>query len=180
MKRILFIIDAQNDFCSPGGSLFCANAENAVNNICELLKTKKFDKVICTMDKHGSDYPETKEGKSITVKHCQHGTWGYLLNRNIYDALYEPEWVVYEKDSFMLDVSDMEQLLDEYSECKEMEIYVCGFATDICVINNALLLKNTFGKKHDIFLIENCCSGTSDEMHKHAVDIMCGNFIDIV
>ena len=46
MKKILFIIDAQNDFCSKGGSLLCENADNAISNICELLKTKKFDEVI--------------------------------------------------------------------------------------------------------------------------------------
>jgi len=178
MKKILFIIDAQNDFCSKGGSLLCENADNVVNNICELLKTKKFDEVICTIDTHDSTYLSTKEGEKLPVIHCQKDTWGYFINKDIYDALYEHKWYIIHKNSFMLEFDDMIECFDVEKE--EYEIYVCGFATDICVLNNALLLKNTVGKWNNVFVIEDCCAGTNSEMHNKAIDIMRTNLITII
>lgn len=39
----------------------------------------------------------------------------------------------------MFEFDDMIECFDVEKE--EHEIYVCGFATDICILNNALLLK---------------------------------------
>jgi nicotinamidase-related amidase len=178
MKKILFIIDAQNDFCSQGGSLLCKNAESAVGNICDLLETHDFDEVVCTIDTHDKNYLETKEGEMLPVEHCIYGTHGCLLNKNIYDRLYRHKWSTISKNSFMMEFDDMIELLDV--ERDDYEIYVCGFATDICVLNNALLLKNTVGKWNDGFGIENCCAITSSEIHDKAIEVMKTNLIKIV
>ena len=178
MKKILFIIDAQNDFCSRGGSLVCEHAETAVDNIRRLLETEKFDRIICTLDTHGADYIITKEGQDLPVEHCQKNTWGFLPNRKIYDALYEPSYEVINKNSFMVKPDDLHNYFD--TETEKYEIFICGFATDICVLNNALLIKNTLGQLYDVSVIENCCAGTTAEMHVKAIEIMKGNFIKIV
>lgn len=78
----------------------------------------------------------------------------------------------------MLKFDDMIECFDVEKE--EHEIYVCGFATDICVLNNALLLKNTVGKWNNVFVIEGCCAGTNSVMHNKTIDIMRTNLITII
>lgn len=183
MKSVLYIIDAQNDFCTPGGSLCCANAEPAVRNIIDLLKNNEFDSVACTKDSHDDLYLKTIEGKHLPIKHCIYHTDGWKINQDIYNALYhQKEWLSQEKEQFMLDDYQIEDAFDDmYIEDEEdVKIYVCGFATDICVLNNALILKRHFSNKAEIYVISDCCAGTSEEMHNKALDIMKVNHINVI
>lgn len=54
MKNSLLIIDPQNDFCSPEGSLFVKGAEEDCRSIKKVLENldKKIDSIIITMDMH--------------------------------------------------------------------------------------------------------------------------------
>ena len=178
--RVLFIIDAQNDFCTKGGSLVCEKSKSVVKNICELLRKIKFDKIVCTLDTHDNRYLNTKEGQYLPVKHCVKGTWGHKLNREIYSQLYDCEYTTVEKGGFML--GDIDGIIEHDDKCSivpNIEIYVCGFATDICVLNNALMLKAKF-PQCDVFLIESCCGGTTQDNHNKAVSIMGINQVNII
>lgn len=175
----MFIIDAQNDFCHKDGSLTCENSEKAVKNILVMLANNGFDKIVCTQDRHGQDYMNTIEGKHLPIWHCMEGNWGEKIRKEIYMALYEQncDWILITKNTFMLKHETIEE---ELENCiGEWEVYICGFATDICVINNALLLKQFFPLS-EINLIKNCCAGTSVEMHNKAIDIMAINHINIL
>jgi len=175
-KKILFIVDAQNDFCHKDGTLPCEGHEEAVNNIVKLLDNNKFDEVVCTADTHDDDYKRTTEGKHLPVEHCMEGTWGNFLNKKVYDALYQQHWIVLGKTGFMVKPGSLKNIFnDDYW----YDVYICGFATDICVINNALLLKQFFPYS-EVSLIKNCCAGTSVEMHNKAIDIMAINHINIL
>ncbi len=182
MKKVLFIIDAQNDFCHPDGSLFCHNGQSAVNNIVSLLKDKTFDQIIVTEDHHCDTgivhYLDTNEGKHLPVKHCIDGTWGALLHKDIYIALYEPDYDVIQKYTFMADPYVVSNNIIS-NEDERYEFYICGFATDICVLNNALLLKHLFNEC-EVNVIENCCAGTSENMHDMAIQVMRANHINII
>lgn len=50
--KVLFIVDPQNDFVDPAGSLYVKGAEVAIDNICKLLKERDFDRVIISQDSH--------------------------------------------------------------------------------------------------------------------------------
>ena len=50
--KVLFIVDPQNDFVDPKGSLYVKGAEEAIDNICELLKSGGIDRVIVSQDSH--------------------------------------------------------------------------------------------------------------------------------
>lgn len=178
MKKCLFIIDAQNDFCTENGALVCKESGEVVKNICELLRTTEFDKIICTLDTHGDDYLETIEGTHLPVKHCIKDTWGHRLNKDVYMELYNHHWWTVEKNGFMLNMHSLGKLFE--NEYGDYEFYVCGFATDICVLNNALMLKGAFPNMGEINLIENCCAGTTKEKHKRAVEMMKNNHINII
>lgn len=54
MKTLLFIIDMQNDFCSPNGSLYVPGAENDIERIRNLiaLKGNEISNIILTQDNH--------------------------------------------------------------------------------------------------------------------------------
>lgn len=181
MKNILFIIDPQNDFCGHMGALRCENAQQAVDNICELLNINEFDEIVCTKDTHYNEDPSyfcTKEGLNLPTPHCIKDTSGWRIHKDIYDALYKHEWYTMEKNQFMLTPNQLSELEEDY-EGEECNVFVCGFATDICVISNALALNNTL-QNADVFLIEPCCAGTTDTAHEKAVEIMKTNQIEII
>ena len=54
MKTLLFIVDMQNDFCLPRGSLYVPGAEKDAERLGRLIDRKKeeIDKIILTLDQH--------------------------------------------------------------------------------------------------------------------------------
>ena len=54
-----------------------------------------------------------------------------------------------------------------------------GLCTDICVVNNAMLLK-TFLPETKIIVDSDCCAGTTQQMHNEALNTMrsCHILID--
>lgn len=54
MKTVLLIVDMQNDFCLPSGSLYEPGAEKDVERLSRLIKKKTtvIDKIILTADEH--------------------------------------------------------------------------------------------------------------------------------
>ena len=54
---------------------------------------------------------------------------------------------------------------------EEVTITLVGTCTDICVVSNALILKNVF-PDYTIEVMENLCAGTSPENHMAAIDVM--------
>ena len=56
MKTVLLVVDMQNDFCLPSGSLYVPGAEKDVERLSRLIKEKMtvIDKIILTADGHRS------------------------------------------------------------------------------------------------------------------------------
>lgn len=52
MKKVLFIIDPQNDFVDPRGSLYIPGAEIAVDEICKVIESENPSKIVITQDTH--------------------------------------------------------------------------------------------------------------------------------
>lgn len=50
--KVLFIVDPQNDFVDAAGSLYVKGAEEAIDNICKLLREGGYDRVIVSQDCH--------------------------------------------------------------------------------------------------------------------------------
>ena len=76
MKKLLLVIDYQNDFVS--GSLGFEQAVSLEDPICRKIESylKNGDDIIFTLDTHGQDYSSTQEGKKLPVVHCVQGTHG--------------------------------------------------------------------------------------------------------
>ena len=165
--KTLVVVDIQNDFVS--GSLGSAEAQAVIEPVCDLIRSWKGD-IIVTLDTHGCDYLETREGHMLPVSHCIKPTQGWQLNNNVAEALSMKPRVSYiEKNTF--------GSFDIYST--DDEIVIIGLVTNICVINNALILRNLYPEKQ-ISVVSECCAGTTPEDHQKALDIMKTNHINIL
>ncbi len=133
MKKLLIVIDMQNDFID--GALGTAEAEAIVPAVKAKIESFPPEAVIATMDTHGPDYLSTQEGRKLPVEHCIRGTEGWQLSPALAERLSAAR--IFEKPSF-----GSLRLAEELQKEPELEeIELVGLCTDICVVSNALLLK---------------------------------------
>ena len=191
MKKILFVIDMQNDFID--GSLGSDDAKKIVPNVVKLMQTWGNDKehnIWYTYDTHYEHdtiatpvYENTLEGKMLPVKHCIVKTPGWQLNEYIADEIVKRNSIydrTFQKTTFgSLDmVNEASKYLWENVNSND-EIHICGLCTDICVVSNVLLLRAKFPNLK-IYVYENCCAGTSKEAHEAALTVMKSCQIEVI
>ena len=85
MRKILLVIDMQNDFIN--GALGTPEAEAIVDRVAEEIGKYPAGDVIATRDTHPENYLETQEGRNLPVVHCVQGTTGWELHPKIAAAL---------------------------------------------------------------------------------------------
>ena len=166
MKRILVVIDMQNDFID--GALGTEEAVGIVDKVVEKIHSysRPGDCVYATRDTHGEDYLETSEGKFLPVKHCVKGTKGWEIRGEVARALQERKAVIVDKPTFGSE--ELAQKLWEESREEETEIELVGLCTDICVVTNALLLKTKLPETK-ISVDSSCCAGVTPSSHSAAL-----------
>ena len=71
MKKLLIVVDIQNDFVD--GALGTSEAQAIIPNVISKIQSWDGD-VLCTQDTHSDDYLSTREGKYLPVAHCVEGT----------------------------------------------------------------------------------------------------------
>ncbi len=166
MKKILVVVDIQNDFVN--GALGSPEAVAIVDNAAK--KIKDFDgDIFVTYDTHFENYMETLEGKKLPVPHCIKGTNGWELNAKIADALKGKNYKTVEKLTF--GSVDLPSLVKDVIGDDTAEITLIGLCTDICVVSNALLLKANL-LDCEIFVDASCCAGVTPDTHNAALDTM--------
>ena len=184
MKKILVVIDCQNDFIT--GSLKNEEAIATVPNIVGKIKNEEWDAIFATKDTHNEDYLTTPEGEKLPVEHCIFGTEGWMIEKSIAEALEEKGFIVTYINKPTFGSFDLVDRL--YSYIKDMaflpegeKVYIefVGFCTDICVVSNALMAKAKLYDLADICVDERCCAGTSLDAHNAAVQVMKSCQIDI-
>lgn len=174
MKRVLIVVDMQNDFVD--GALGTKEAALALGSV--VAKIECFDgRVIATMDTHQQDYLETAEGKKLPVPHCIKGTYGWELNEKVREALEKKDYRTVEKGTFG-SVSLAQELLEAWEE-EPFEAELVGLCTDICVISNALLLK-AYIPQMRILVDAACCAGVTPKTHQAALETMKMCQIDVI
>ena len=86
MRKILIVIDMQNDFID--GSLGTKEAVGIVEDVKKKILTYDKRDVFATMDTHKENYLDTQEGKNLPVSHCIENTEGWELNNEIAGLIY--------------------------------------------------------------------------------------------
>ena len=166
--NILVLIDLQNDFIS--GPLGTKEAAALINNIPTLYNQVQPDLTILTQDTHEENYLDTQEGKLLPTKHCIYNTSGWQLSSVVQPLLFEHNVITTYKNTF--GCYELPQIIKRYiPELKNATIHLAGLCTDICVINNAMILKSAF-PEIPIIIHSTYCAGTSPEAHENALKAM--------
>ena len=84
MKKLLVVVDMQNDFID--GSLGTKEAVAIVPNVVKKIKEWDGD-IITTQDTHLDNYLATREGKYLPVQHCICGTYGHKINDKVNEVI---------------------------------------------------------------------------------------------
>ena len=165
MRKILIVIDMQNDFIDA--ALGTKEAVSIVEAVKDKIRSYAPENVIATMDTHGENYMETQEGKYLPVPHCIKGSEGWKIRSDIAALLEGAK--IYEKPTF--GSTALAADLKELSGREEIELELVGLCTDICVASNALLLK-AFMPEVKISVDAACCAGVTPEKHMAALETM--------
>ncbi len=171
MKKVLVVVDMQNDFIDR--SLGSKEAQRIVPAVVAEIE-KDYDKVIATMDTHEENYLVTNEGKHLPVEHCIKGTDGWKLNPEIQNALQKKDAKILEKPTF-----GSEELINILVEDNPDVVVFTGLCTDICVVSNALMTKAALYEK-DICLKEDATAGVTVEKKNAAIETMRSCQIEII
>lgn len=163
MKKVLVVVDMQNDFID--GALGTREAEAIVPYVKKKIEEYKRsgDTVIFTRDTHDKDYLKTQEGRKLPVEHCIKGTFGWEIS----PELDTKDSMIIDKNTFG-SVSLMSYIAENY---KDAEFELVGLCTDICVISNAIMLK-AFLPEAVITVDASCCAGVTPQSHKNALEAM--------
>ena len=170
MKKLLVIVDMQNDFVD--GALGADGGREAVRTARALIERERNrgTQVVFTKDLHDENYLKTQEGKRLPVPHCIKGTQGALLANELDSA----DSKIFEKDTFA------SVALAEFARKEGFnEIAFAGICTDICVVSNALLVK-AFCPETRVAVYAEACAGTTRENHLAALQTMKSCQIDIL
>lgn len=165
MKKILIVVDMQNDFID--GSLGTKEAQKIVQSVMYKIKQYNTSNIYATRDTHGADYLSTQEGKNLPVEHCIKGTKGWEIREEIAELLDGA--IIVDKPSF--GSLELAELLYEENKKEELEIELIGLCTDICVVSNAILLKAKMPEVK-ISVDASCCAGVTPESHTAALETM--------
>ena len=173
MRKILIVIDMQNDFID--GALGTAEAVGIVEAVKEKIRSYPAADVIATMDTHFDNYMQTQEGKYLPVPHCIRETAGWEIRPEIADLLKEAK--IYEKPTF--GSTQLAEDLKAVAEKEEIELELIGLCTDICVVSNALLLKAQMPEVK-ISVDASCCAGVTPVKHEAALETMRSCQIQVI
>jgi len=172
MRKILLVIDMQNDFID--GPLGTPEAEAIVDKVVHIIYKYPLEDIIATRDTHGPDYLDTMEGKHLPVPHCIKGSLGWNIHPRV-AAMLNGATIV-GKSTFAS--KKLAEKVASMAKTEELDITIIGLCTDICVVSNALLLK-AYLPETPIHVIASACAGVTPESHQAAIKTMQMCQIDI-
>lgn len=158
---VLLVIDLQNDFVD--GALGNKGNDKIVKPIESLVEN--FDgEVIFTRDTHDENYLESLEGSHLPVKHCIKNSkgWQIKIDTKNHKIIDKPSFGSYELVEYLKKLNEKEKIEN---------IYMVGICTDICVLSNAILIKNAL-LDTEVTVIEDLCKATNEKNHKIALEAM--------
>jgi len=154
--KALLIVDVQNDFCT-GGALAVPDGEKVVPVINEVMD--RFKVIVASKDWHPK---KTKHFEKWPV-HCVQDTFGAAFHPQLDVEKIQEVFLKgtgNEDDgysAFEATSNNLEQFLHSH---KVDDLYVCGLATDYCVLSSALDARK---KGFNVLVIEDAARGVEVE-----------------
>ncbi len=158
-ESALLIVDVQNDFC-PGGSLAVADGDKIIpvtNDLIAIaLANKRQIPVFASRDWHPSDHISFKEQGGPWPAHCVQSTKGAEFHPDLKlpkNFILISKATDSNKDAYS--AFDGTELLEELQKRNITKLWICGIATDVCVLATVLdARKNGF----EALVITNACA----------------------
>ncbi len=172
MKKLLVVVDMQNDFVT--GALGSDEAKMLVAPMKEYIKAFDGD-VVFTRDTHTEDYMNTQEGKKLPVPHCIKGTKGHEIVDGLKE-LVKDDTKVFDKETF--GSKDFGKFIADNKD-KYEEIYFCGVCTGICVISNVLMAKAN-ACEIPVKVLADLCACVTPDSHETALNAMETCQVDVL
>lgn len=177
MKRLLIVVDYQNDFVD--GALGFAGAEKLEAPIAARIDEYRArgDQIAFTFDTHDKNYLQTQEGKNLPVEHCISGTDGHRLYGCLESKISDLD-KQFEKKTFGSDA-----LFEWLREANESAVGVgglpfesielVGLVSNICVVSNAVLAKTACPEVP--IIVDAACTASFDAaMNEKVLDVLQG------
>lgn len=183
MKRLLIVVDYQNDFVD--GALGFEGAELLEGPICRKIDEYREagDTVCFTYDTHHGDYLDTQEGKKLPIPHCIDGTEGHKLYGRVADRLLETDSVYYKPTFGSTELAErlvrLQEIADGLSTQPFESIELVGLVSNMCVLSNAVIARAACPNT-TIIVDAECTSAPDPAMNEKALDIMEGLQIKVV
>ena len=134
MKKLLLVIDVQNDFIND-------NTKDYVNKIEKLINSNKYDEIVFTKFINNEN---SKWYKELNYKGC--------IDKQGQDIVIDTqEYKIFEKTIYSALNNELRKFIKE----NDIEqIYLCGFDTDACVLKTALDL---FENNYEVYVLKDYC-----------------------
>ena len=183
MKRLLIVVDYQNDFVD--GALGFEGAELLDERIAEKIDEYReaADHIAFTYDTHHKDYLETLEGVNLPIPHCIEGTEGYELYGQVATKLRDSD-DVFLKPTFG-STALFERLLKRQAVAERIDaapyesIELVGLVSNMCVLSNAVIARTACPNVP--IIVDAACTASPDPiMNEKAFDIMEGLQIKVI
>ena len=138
--KTLIVVDYQQDFASPNGSLYVEDGEMLNGPITGLIRNPFFDRVIATKDLHPANHCSFENHGGTWPSHCVVSTFGADFHFDMYgnDQIFI-EFIIHkgrnkEVDSYSAFYDNDKKHYTGLGELvKGSDIYICGLALDYCV-----------------------------------------------
>lgn len=168
MKKLLVIVDMQNDFVT--GCLGTAEAQQIVPELKKYAEDFDGD-IVFTQDTHQENYPETQEGRKLPVTHCIEESEGWQIIPELQELTKRAK-KIFRKPVF--GSVELGQFAKDYDE-----VYLCGVCTGICVLSNAVLVR-AFGPEVRVCVLSRLCACVTPESHETALKAMGTVQVDLI
>ncbi len=140
----LVVVDVQNDFTDPDGSLFIHGSANAIARMVEevLAAEAAGTPVIYTMDWHPEHTPHFEPDGGVWPVHCVAESWGAqmhpalpvigpIVRKGVDGQDGYSGFSVRDPTSGAVETTELDRLLREHDT---EHLVVVGIATDVCVV----------------------------------------------
>lgn len=183
MKRLLVVVDYQNDFVD--GALGFDGAELLEEPICRKIEEYREagDTVCFTFDTHHHDYLETQEGQKLPIAHCLDGTAGHGLYGKVADMLLDTDRVFYKptfgSTALFERLMKLQEIADGLGTQPFASIELVGLVSNMCVLSNAVIARAACPNV-TIIVDASCTAAPDPAMNEKALDIMEGLQIEVI
>ena len=147
----LVIVDVQHDFAHPAGALFVPGAEQAVENIAQLLHDPRVTQLTFTLDWHPYDHSSFADQGGTWPRHCVQYSKGASLHESLWVEHFDRFTTHFVRKGQQQACEEYGAFADPTPEQREWlnqgRLVVCGIAGDYCVLET---LKNIRSVRPDV------------------------------